>query len=123
MEEPMAVFEVLADPELAQELAVAVVMLTRDEGRDRPRKGIMLTRELVEDAFEGDRERAAEAARSGLIDQEAMRRIDSPDRLTYQPRGQAGQAAWVLAAFTRDDLGLFEGPVRSGGAGAGGITA
>ncbi|MGZ2478283.1 hypothetical protein [Sinorhizobium medicae] len=119
----MAIFEVLADQELARELGVPVVMLTRDEGRDRPRKGIMLTRELVEDAFEGDRERAAEAARSGVIDQEAMRRIDSPDRLIYQSRGEADQAAWVLAAFTRDDLGLFEGPVRSGGAGAGGITA
>lgn len=118
----MAIFEVSADQELGQELGVAVVMLTRDEGHDRPRKGIMLTHELVEDAFEGDRERAAEAARSGMIDHEAMRRIDGPDRLVHQPKGAADQAAWTLAAFTRDDLGLFEGPVRSGGAGAGGIT-
>ncbi|WP_027997670.1 hypothetical protein [Sinorhizobium arboris] len=117
----MAMFEILTDQDVADELGVAVVVLTRDEDLGRPRKGIMLTQELVDDAFEGDRGRAAEAVRSGVIDHEAMRRIDSPDRLVYEPRGDP--AAWWLAAFTRDDLGLFEGPVRSGGTGAGGITS
>lgn len=119
----MSVFEVLAEQEVAEELGVAVVMLTREDGRALPRKGIMLTHELVDDAFEGDRGRAAEAARSGVIDHEAMRRIDSPDRLVYHPRDAADPVEWTLAAFSRDDLGLFEGPVRSGGAGAGGIQA
>ncbi|RVH06384.1 hypothetical protein [Sinorhizobium meliloti] len=117
----MSVFEVLVEQEVAEELGVAVVMLTREDSRGLPRKGIMLTHELVDDAFEGDRERAAEAARSGVIDHEAMRRIEGPDRLVYHPRGAADPAAWTLAAFSRDDLGLFEGPVRSGGAGARGI--
>ena len=39
----MSVFEVLAEQEVAEELGVAVVMLTREDGRGLPRKGIMLT--------------------------------------------------------------------------------
>jgi hypothetical protein len=108
----MSEFEILADEETNKSLDVAMIMLTRDEGDDRPRKGIILTHELFVDAFGGDPNRAAEVIRSGLIDHEAMRRIDSPDRLSYQP--QADSIAWHLAVFSRDDLGLFEGPVSSG---------
>jgi hypothetical protein len=44
-----------------------------------------------------------------------MRRIDSPDRLSYETLDAAGALVrWHLVTFSRDDLGLFEGPVRSG---------
>ncbi|WP_026614463.1 hypothetical protein [Ensifer aridi] len=112
----MSVFEILADEETSKKLGVAMVMLSRDAGRGEPRKGIIVTGELLADAFGGDPNRAAEVIRSGVIDHEAMRRIDSPDRLSYQPQPASATdpAHWHLAVFSRDDLGLFEGPVRSG---------
>ncbi|MDK1384661.1 hypothetical protein QN224_04475 [Sinorhizobium sp. 8-89] len=111
----MALFEIMADQKTSKELDVALVMLTSNEDSGGSRKGITLTHELVEDAFDGDRGRAAEAVRSGVVDHEAMRRIGSPDKLVYQPQNADGAstAHWTLAVFSRDDLGLFEGPVRS----------
>jgi hypothetical protein len=112
----MSAFQILADEETSKRLDVAMVMLTPDAGRGEPRKGIILTRELLVDAFGGDANRAAEVIRSGIVDHEAMRRIDSPDRLSYQPQAASAteSSRWHLAVFSRDDLGLFEGPVRSG---------
>ncbi|AFL52401.1 anthranilate/para-aminobenzoate synthase component II [Sinorhizobium fredii] len=110
----MSLFEILADQETTDKLGAAMIILTRDEGGGHPRKGIILTHELVEDAFGGDRDRAAGVIRSGVIVHEAMRRIDSPDRLIYQTLDAATAVVrWHLATFSRDDLGLFEGPVRS----------
>ncbi|WEX78932.1 hypothetical protein PYH37_003891 [Sinorhizobium numidicum] len=110
----MSLFEILADQETTDKLGAAMIILTRDEGGGHPRKGIILTHELVEDAFAGDRDRAAEVIRSGVIDHQAMRRIDSPDRVTYQTLDAAtALVRWHLATFSRDDLGLFEGAVRS----------
>ncbi|AFL53674.1 hypothetical protein [Sinorhizobium fredii] len=111
----MSSFEILADQETTDKLGAAMIILARDEDGGRPRKGVILTHELVEDAFGGDRDRAAEVIRSGVIDHEAMRRIDSPDRLSYETLDVAGALVrWHLVTFSRDDLGLFEGPVRSG---------
>ena len=110
----MSLFEILADEETTQKLGAAMIVLTHDEGGRHARNGIILTRELVDDAFGGDRDRATEVIRSGVIDHEALRRIDSPDRLIYQTLGAANALVrWHLATFSRDDLGLFEGPVRS----------
>ncbi|WP_018237949.1 hypothetical protein [Ensifer sp. BR816] len=106
--------DILADQETTDKLGAALIILAHDEGGGRPRKGVLLTRELVEDAFGGDSDRAAEAIRSGVIDHEALCRIDGPDRLIYQTLNAANDIVrWHPATFGRGDLGLFEGPVRS----------
>lgn len=111
----MSLFDVLADRKIAEELDAAVVILTRGEDRGPSRNGILLTRELVDDLFQGDPDRAVEAIRSGVVDHEATRRIDSPDKVVHRIRDADGaeRACWTLAVFSRDDLGLFEGPVRT----------
>ncbi len=88
--------------------------MTKALAASRPRKGIILTHELVKDAFGGARDRATEVIRSGVVDHEAMLRIDGPDRVSYETLNAASALVrWHLATFSRDDLGLFEGPVRS----------
>ncbi|MCA1405470.1 hypothetical protein I6F26_04930 [Ensifer sp. IC3342] len=55
----MSLLDVLADRKSLRN--AAVVILTRSEGSSPLRNGILLTNELVDDVFDGDRDPAAEA--------------------------------------------------------------